>query len=281
MNSTSVRTDSRDTARLVSWVVVALMAASSAAGLLVPGLYRDPPEVVAELRAYDLVSLVLATPVLIGALVAERRGAVLARTVWLGSMMYAFYNYAIYAIGSAFNGLFLVHAALLPMSVTVAVLLWRDVDAAGVRERFRRSTPVRSVSAVLALAGVGLAGTWVFQSLRFAVTGTPPDESELVLPMAAVHLAYVLDLTFFAPMCVLASVLLWRRDPQGFVLATAVLVFGALYQVNYVVALVSQSWAGIEGARGFDPAEPFVVAVFTVALVVMVLPERRTTRDRR
>ncbi|SER72285.1 hypothetical protein [Lentzea albida] len=275
MSATDVRPGDLDAARLVSAVVVALMAASSAAGLLVPGLYRDPPEVVAALRAYDTVSLVLATPLLIGSLVAARRGSALARPVWLGLLMYACYNYAIYAFGSAFNGLFLLHAALLPLPVVGAVLLMRDIDAAGVRDRFRQGTPVRVISAVLVLAGVGLAGTWVFQSVRFALTGTPPDETELVLLMQAVHLAYVLDLTFFAPLCVLASVLLWRRDPRGFVLATAVLVFGSLYQVNYVVALVFQLRAGIPGARGFDPAEPFVIAAFVVALLAMVLPGRR------
>jgi hypothetical protein len=136
---------------------------------------------------------------------------------------------------------------------------------------------------VLMLVGAGLAGMWVFYSLRFAFTGALPDESELLLPIQAVHLAYALDLTFFAPMCVLASILLWRRHPWGFVLATAVLVFGTLYQVNYVVALVFQAMAGIPGARGFDPAEPVVVGVFVVALAAMAVSMRRehvTTPDR-
>ncbi|MCP2247282.1 hypothetical protein [Lentzea aerocolonigenes] len=278
MGETQTGTDSLRAARLVSAVVAALMAVSSAVGLWIPDLYRDSPEIGAELRAYDLVTLLLATPLLVGALVVERRGSAGARLVWLGLLMYAGYNYAIYVFGSSFNDMFLVHVALLPLTVAAAVLLFRNFDAAAVRRRFRPGTPVRSISVVLMLLGLGLAGMWVFYSLRFAVTGALPDESQLVLPMPAVHLAYVLDLAFFAPACVLASVLLWLRDSWGFVLATAVLVFGALYQVNYVVALVFQARAGIAGARGFDPAEPFVVGVLLVALVAMAVNLRRDSR---
>lgn len=275
--------DGLGAARLTSVLVVALMAVASVAGLGIPGLYQDVPEITAELRAYDLVTLALATPLLIGALVMERRGSAGARLVWLGLLMYACYNYAIYVFGSAFNDLFLVHVALLPVAVAAAVLLLLNLDAGSVSSRFRRGTPVRSISVVLMLVGAGLAGMWVFYSLRFAFTGALPDESELLLPIQAVHLAYALDLTFFAPMCVLASILLWRRHPWGFVLATAVLVFGTLYQVNYVVALVFQAMAGIPGARGFDPAEPVVVGVFVVALAAMAVSMRRehvTTPDR-
>jgi len=48
-----------------------------------------------------------------------------------------------------------------------------------------------------------------------------------------------------------------------------VLVFGALYQVNYLVALVFQAEAGVPGAPGFDPAEPFIAGVFLIAVVIM------------
>ncbi|MET8764978.1 hypothetical protein [Lentzea sp. NPDC004782] len=272
------RIDRLGRARLVSVVVAALMTVSSVVGLWKPGLYQDPLEVAAELRAYDLVTLALAVPLLVGSLVMSRRGSVGAQLTWLGVLMYASYNYAIYVFGSAFNDMFLVHTAVLPLSAGAAVLLLLNVDAAAVRGRFRPGTPARSISAVLLLVGVSLAGMWVFHSLRFAFTGAPPGESELVLPMQAVHLAYALDLVLFVPGCALASILLWRRNSWGYVLATAVLVFGALYQVNYVVALVFQAEAGVPGAPGFDPAEPLVAGVFLAAVVIMGVSLRPAVR---
>lgn len=254
---------------LVSVLVAALMILSSVAGLWIPGLYQDPLEVGVMLRAYDLVTLVLAAPLLVGSLVMSRRGSVGAQLTWLGVLMYSVYNYAIYIFGSAFNDMFLVHVAVLPLSIAAAVLLLLNLDADEVRGKFRPATPVRSISVALLLVGLGLAGMWTFHSLRFAFTGAPPGESELVLPMQAVHLAYALDLALFVPGCVLASVLLWRRNCWGYVLAPAVLVFGALYQVNYMVALVFQAQAGVPGAPGSDPAEPFIAGVFLVAVVIM------------
>ena len=256
-------------AGLVSVLVAVLMIVSSVAGLWIPGLYQDPLEVGAMLRAYDLVTLALAAPLLVGSLVMARRGSLGAQLTWLGVLMYSVYNYAIYVFGPAFNDMFLVHVTVLPLSIAAAVLLLLNLDADEVRGRFRPGTPVRSISVALLLVGLGLAGMWVFHSLRFAFTEAPPGESELVLPMQAVHLAYALDLALFVPGCVLASVLLWRRNCWGYVLVPAVLVFGALYQVNYMVALVFQAEAGVPGAPGFDPAEPFIAGVFLVAVVIM------------
>lgn len=270
------RTGEPGRAGLVSVLVAALMIVSSVAGLWIPGLYQEPLEVDAMLRAYDLVTLVLAAPLLVGSLVMSRRGSVGAQLVWLGVLMYSVYNYTIYAFGAAFNDMFLVHVAIWPLSIAAAVLLLLNLDADEVRGRFRPATPVRSISVVLLLIGLGLAGMWASYSVRFAFTGAPPGESELVLPMQAVHLAYALDLALFVPACVLASVLLWHRNRWGYVLAPAVLVFGALYQVNYMVALVFQAEAGVPEAPGFDPAEPFIAGVFLVAVVIMGVSMRPT-----
>jgi hypothetical protein len=55
-------------ARVLSALLVVLLAVASAAGLFVPGLYEDPEPVGAMLRAYDLIPLVLAVPILAVAL---------------------------------------------------------------------------------------------------------------------------------------------------------------------------------------------------------------------
>ena len=54
---------------------MALMAASSVAGLLVRGLYRDGPAIEAMFRAYDLVSLIVVAPALMVASLLARRGS--------------------------------------------------------------------------------------------------------------------------------------------------------------------------------------------------------------
>ncbi|HEX7495033.1 MAG TPA: hypothetical protein VF349_00220, partial [Candidatus Limnocylindrales bacterium] len=58
-----------------------LAAVAAAAGLLVSGLYRDPAEGVRQARATDLVTLLVAVPVLALGLWRARRGSAGGRLV--------------------------------------------------------------------------------------------------------------------------------------------------------------------------------------------------------
>lgn len=253
----------------LSWVVVAIMTGSAAVGLWVPAVYRDPVEVVAMLRGFDLVTLVVAVPLLATALLLSQRGGVTARLVWLGMLAYAVYTYALQAFGSTFNALFLPHVLAIPASIAALVLLLANLNVADLPVRWLTGVPARTVGVLLALIALGLGGMWVFYSLRFAITGAPPAESELVLPTSAVHLGYALDLALLVPAYGLASVLLWCRRPWGIVLGAALLVYSLVYQVDYMMALVFQASAGIPGSTAFDPAEPVIIAVLLTAAALL------------
>jgi hypothetical protein len=252
-------------ARLLSTLLVVLMTAAAAAGLGIDGLYRDPEPVVAMLRAYDLVSLVVAVPVLAACLAPARRDSPRAQLVWVGMLGYAGYTYAMYVFGTSFNDVFLLHVTLFSLAVFAFGLALGGLDVAAIAAGFGPRTPARTVGALLAFLGGGLGAMWVFYSLRFAVADTPPEESLLVLPDTYLHLAYVLDLALLVPTYLVAAVLLWRRQAWGYVLATGVAVFSLVYQVNYVVALLFQWRAGVPGSVAFDPQEPLVVAVSVLA----------------
>lgn len=122
-------------ARVLSGVVAGLMAAASAAGLWWAGLYRDPAPVVALLRGYDLVALLVAVPVLVGALVRACRGSARAELLAACALAYAVYHYAIYVFGTAFNALFLAHLALLGLAAVALVLTLRNLDVRGLDAR--------------------------------------------------------------------------------------------------------------------------------------------------
>lgn len=255
---------------LLSAVIVVLMVLASLGGLLVPGMYRDSAPVAAQLRGYDVVTLVIAVPVLAGALVMTWRGSRRAQLVWVGMLAYAVYDYAFYVFGAAFNAFFLVHVAILSGSIFALAVALANLDVAGIAGAFRPRTPTRWIGGLLMLLAVGLGVMWTFYAIRFAVTGRFPEESLLVLPPASVHLAYALDLSLLVPGYALASVLLWRRAPWGYVLAGMLLPFGVVYQVNYMVALAFQARAGVPGAVAFDPLEPVVAAAFLVATVLLL-----------
>lgn len=250
--------------RRLAVAVLVLMAVGAAAGLAVDGLYEGPAEVAALLRGYDAVTLAVAVPLLGVTLLPSLRTSPRACLVRVAVLVYGIYTYATYLFGTDFNDVFLVHVGVFSTSLLALVLTVAGMDVEDVGGRFRERTPARSIGVVLGFLALGLGGMWVFYSLRFAVTGAFPEESELLLPPSAVHLAYALDLSLLVPAYAVSAVLVWRRVPWGYVLATVLLLSGTLHQLAYMAALLSQYVADLPGAVAFDSWEPVILLVFAV-----------------
>lgn len=266
-------------ARRVAWrlsvVVAGLLTGASAVGLTWRGLYQDAPANAATFRAYDLGALALTVPVLAGALARARRGSPRADLLWAGMLASVVYTYAYYVFGAAFNALFLVHVAVFVLAAVALGALLAGLDVRAVAERFADRTPVRAVAAVLALLAGSLGAMWTYHSLRFAVTGAPPDEGLLLQPPPIGHLGYAMDLTTLVPAWAVAAVLLWRRRAWGYVLGAVLLVASAPVQLYYLLALRSQATAGIPGATAFDPQEPPIAIAIVGAAAALLAGVRR------
>src|SRR5690242_1769473 len=87
----------------LSGILAGLLIVASAAGLFVPGLYRDAPLWAAQARGTDIITLTVAVPALVVALILAARGSLRGEIVWLGVLGYATYMYAIFAFTVAFN----------------------------------------------------------------------------------------------------------------------------------------------------------------------------------
>jgi len=230
---------------VLSGIVAVLMLAASLAGLLVPGLYRDPASLTAMYRGYDLVTLVLVVPPIAGVLVGVQRRSPLAELVWVGLLATLIYTYAFYVFGAAFNDLFLVHVAVFAGSGVALVLALASLDVQVIASRFGPRTRVRTIAGLLAVLAVGLAFMWIAGSLQFALTGEVPPGSAMVETDAIVHLSIALDLSLLVTTYIASSVLLWRRAPWGYVIASIALVSGVVQQVGYFVAMPFQTSAGV------------------------------------
>lgn len=251
------------------------MLVASAAGLLVDGLYREPESVSSMLRGYDLVTLVVVVPALAIALFGVRRRSPLAELVWIGLLAAAVYTYAIYVFGTGFNDLFLAHIAIFSGSAIAVALALASADVRAIGDSIGPRTPLRLISTFLALLALGLGGMWIYDALRFAVSGQVPAGSGLVETDAMVHLGIALDLSLLVPAYTAGCVLLWRRAAWGYVIAAVVLVSGVVHQIGYLVAMPFQTRAGVPGAAMLDPAEPVIAALFLGATVLVLAPLAR------
>jgi hypothetical protein len=251
-------------ARWLAAGVAVLAAGVSAAGLWGRGLYADPIELETMFRAYDLVTLVLAAPLLALTLLPGWRDRAAALLVRVSVLVYCVYIYAYYLFGAELNAALLAHVAVFTASLYALILTLVAVDVRALATGFLPRTPARVVAAILVLLGGSLAALQVAALAGFALTGAVPQEpSHLVVPPAVTRLGAVVDLSLLVPLYLLAGVWAWRRRPWGYLLATAALVSGMLHQAGYIAGMGFQVAADIPGAA-FDPFEPFIVGLYAI-----------------
>lgn len=229
-------------AEALSAAVAALMLAASLAGLLDEGLYRDNPLVRSGWLGNDLVTLVVAVPTLVSGLLLARRGSVPGRLLWLGMLTYAFYDYAFYLFGAAYNALFLAYAAIVTASGFALAFGLSNLDVATVAGRFRTTTPVKRVAAYTLLVSAILGGFWLGVGVASLASGRPPAMVDAT--GGVTNLVAALDLPLVVAVGMVAGWWLWRRRPWGYVLAAAWNVKGAVYMLALSAASVTAWRAG-------------------------------------
>jgi hypothetical protein len=241
-------------------VVAALLAVAAVAGMFGDAYQSATPFARNAYRGADLVSLVLALPMLVLAAVAARRGSTRGLLLWLGAIAYIVYQYA-YTFAFDWSRLFPVYLVLLSLSGFTLARALIALDLAQVVGRFSRRTPVRVVGAYLVGVGVCLGLMEAAQVVSALVTGEVPRiVAATGHPTSPV---YILDLGLVVPLMLLAAVWLRARRPWGYVTAAILLVKGTtvgsgLLAANLFAALdggatdgaLNVLWAIIAGGSG-------------------------------
>ena len=228
---------SRRTAYRLSVLIAVLMAGASGAGLFFHDLYRDNALVASSWYGNDLVTLVVATPLLVVAMLGAWSGSRRAFLVWMGVLAYSLYNSAFYLFGAAFNSLFLVYALLFTLSGFALVFGLVSLDATALYRQVQSDLPVRWISGFMVFVAVALGGFYVTLSLQYVATGQVP----VMIDAVGLHtnLIAALDLTMVVPVALLAAVWLWQRRPWGYVWTTLWCVKGAVYMLALSAATVA------------------------------------------
>ncbi|HSK23329.1 MAG TPA: hypothetical protein VK906_09150 [Egicoccus sp.] len=242
--------------------------AASVAGLVVDGLYRGPTVVAEGLRGGDLVTALGVVPALLALGPAAARGSRRALPAVLGLLAYLVYTYAYYVFAAQFNALFLLHAAVFAGAGAATGLVLRD---AGAPKTVDPPPYTRAVAVLLVMVGASLLGMLVTALVRFAAAGDLPTDV-LPYPEWRVHLGYALDLTMTTPALFVAAVGLWRRTAWGVLCGSAVTLWLAAYQFNYLASHLMLARADVAGVSLDDPRPYAMVAVFVVAAAALLRP---------
>ena len=266
-------------AEILSWLVVVLMALSGILTASVSDLLGAESAWAREaFRGGEIVSLLVAVPLLAGALIAGRRGSARAQALWIGMLLYAAYNYAYAVFGTTFNDAFLVHICAFSAAVFALACAMPALDYSKIAEAFQAAKATSVVGIFLVIVGIGQGLLWLFILARNALTGEVLHD----IPVSGQHLVFALDLALLVPSLVLAGVLLARRGAFGMLFGTAMAVMGAVYQVNLMTAGVYGAAAGVPGAKAFPPESVILTTAFVVGALMLFLGGRhalgRSTR---
>ncbi|NOX87904.1 MAG: hypothetical protein GXO77_02680 [Calditrichaeota bacterium] len=248
---------------ILSVFVAVLSVIASAGGLLIDGLYRDNLWARSQWYGNDLVTLFVAVPVLVTAMILGKRGSLRAQLVWFGMLDYALYNYAFYLFGAAFNRFFLIYAALFALSLFALIFALANLNVNETGRKFREKTPVKWISAYMFFWAFGIGGLWIAQSIAFAITGKLPQV--IIESNHPTSVVFALDLTLLTPFLVLGAIWLWKRKPWGYVLSVILNVKGAVYALALIAMSVYAAKADIPGASALIPLWSFFAVACLIA----------------
>jgi len=247
---------------ILSIIIAVLATIASAGGLFLNGLYRDNLFVTSAWKGNDLITLFLAVPILVLAMIFSKRGSLKAQLVWMGALDYMLYNYAFYLFGAAFNWFFLLYVTFLGLSIFALIFGLIHLDLDGITGQIRERMPVGWIAAYMLFVAVGLSLIYIMQSLGFIFTGDVP--AIVTNTGHPTNIVFALDLTLLVPFLFLGAIWLIKRKPWGFVLAGIFTIKGPLYTI---VLTVGSLWAANAGVPGVAEQVPMWVALTVLSLI--------------
>jgi hypothetical protein len=230
--------------------------------VLFPDLLRGPAAMNGSARGTALVMLVGGVPLLVGAMLAARRGSTRAIVLWLGAIAYLAYNAVMLLLGTPFNPLFLLYDAILGLSIWAAITLLYRVDVAVFGGPFRGDLRARPIAVLLWIIVALNTLIW----LKGVVPGMLADGQPAFLVGTGLTTlpTYVQDLAFWLPTTAVAAWWLWQRRPWGYLASAALLTYFVLEAIG---GAVDQTWGHLA-----DPTSPVVsLAVAPVFLVLAMI----------
>jgi hypothetical protein len=229
----------------ISVPLALLVAITAGAGLWWPPTYaRESALWAAQGMGGDAVNLVVIVPVLLLTAGLAQRGSLRARLVWMGTLVFLLYNFAIYAVAVHFNALFLAYCGILGGSFYALLGSLPSLSPADVAGAYSPRAPVKTMAAVLCLIGLVFAALWLREIVPATISGqTPKSLADAGLITNPVH---ILDLSLVLPGLIVTAILLLRRRAVAFVLAPVLMVFCVLMTVaiaGMIVAMVRGNFA--------------------------------------
>jgi hypothetical protein len=235
------------------------------------GLYaRDSLSLAAQGQASDLVTMVLAAPLLIAALILARRGSLRGQVLLAGILGYFLYTYMSYVFLWMYNPCFLLYAALFGASLWAFILAMLGIGAERLKQRFNPRAPVGFLAGFQFLVAFGIAAMWLGKIAAGLATGTAPAGLEHYTTLVIQGM----DLALVIPAAVVSGMALLRRHPLGYLLSSVIIVKGTAMLCCISAMIVNQALRGVP----MNPVEAVIFPLFNLGAAAMMTVLLRQVR---
>jgi hypothetical protein len=178
----------------------------------------------------DLVDLFIIVPVLLISGIFSYRKKKIFSFIFAGTVLFIAYSYTIYCFNVHFNNLFILYCLILGLSVYAFIYSISFLRNLSADHWFYVKTPVKLVGSFLFAVALVFYFLWLKDILPFAIRNNTPDIlEETGLWTNPVH---VLDIALILPAFIITSILLITRKTMGYILASPMMVFILLMNIN-------------------------------------------------
>jgi hypothetical protein len=185
-----------------------------------------------------------------------------------GALAYFLYTYTSLGFGATYNNLFLAYTLIFSASLFGLILALTSFDVQALPAHFSETLPRRSIGIFLIVSGVILSLIWLVLSI------IPALLQSKAAPEAYFYTTFmtgIVDIGIVAPALLIAGVLLLRRAPLGYLLASTMLVFTCILGPNLTAGGIMQI---VEEVITIGQAMAFTVPFVILALIALVLTIR-------
>ena len=234
---------------VLSSIVAVLMAAASVIGLVYRAAVYPAEELLQSFVSNDVVNLLIGLPILLGSMWLARRAKLIGLLLWPGALFFVLYNYIVYVFAMPLNVVFLLHLALVTLSLYTLIGLMAGIDGEAVQQRLAGSVPERFAGGIV--AGLGLLFFLRAIAVMVGAIGSQTSIAETELALLADFLT--------GPAWVIGGVLLWRRRQFGYVAGLGLLFQASMLFIGLIIFLLIQP---------FLTTEPFALIDVVVILIL-------------
>ena len=219
-------------AYLFSLLIMALTGIAAAASILAADIIYPTAELKKSFIANDVVTLFIGLPILLISMWLTHRGKLIGLLFWPGAIFYGLYNYTAYLIGTPLTIMYPLYLIIVTISIYTIIGLVASIDSESVKQRLTGHISEKSASGVLMVFGF----VFGLRAIIMMVMNAASSQTPLAGPELGVLVADFIACTAW----LIGGVLLWQRQPLGYVAGMGLLFCASMLFVGVIAILLLQ-----------------------------------------